>query len=165
MEGSDAGGAGDGAHDPAVDVGAGSHRATTQPPKPPPVIRAPKTPGVAQSCSTAASMTGVRRGEVVAQAAVAVDHHLAGGPVVATGERGGEVADALVLGDDVAGPGPHDRIVDGRRGVERGDAERSDHGLGRCALRDPLAVLGALERAMGDEADDDRRRRRAPVTA
>ena len=36
----------------------GSHRATTQPPKPPPDMRAPRTPGWARRCSTSSSTAG-----------------------------------------------------------------------------------------------------------
>ena len=148
-------GAGDGADDPAVDRCAGLAEGDDAAAE-----AAAGHPGAEHAAGGAELLDGGvhdrgRRGEVVAQAAVAVGHHVARGAVVTAGERGGEGADALVLGDHVPGAGPHGRIVDGVGGRERGDAERSDHGLGGCALRDPFAVLGPLERALGDEADDD----------
>ena len=126
-----------------------------QPPKPPPVIRAPNTPG----CAAASLDRGIHhRCRRAVQSRRLAWPSIITCPAVARSppaQRSGELADSLVLGDHVASPGADDRIGDRRDVVERRDAQRADRSLGGSALGDPLGVWAADQRAVGDELDDD----------
>ena len=97
----------------------GAHIATTQPPNPPPVIRAPNTPRVVVQLrrrrrpsdrSRCRSRRAGWRGSATS-ARPAAD-------VVRSAQRVGEVADPTVLVDDVAGATPHHGIGDPRDVVD-----------------------------------------------
>ena len=100
----------------------GSTIATTQPPKPAPVRRAPNAPASTAEVDEQVEL-GRRDLEVVAQRSVAREHQLAGGRDVVARERRGERLDSRVLGHDVA----RDRVVGDlldRRVAQRRDPER-----------------------------------------
>ena len=67
-------------------VASGRHRATTHPPKPPPVIRAPNTPGWSSSSRTARSMVGVETAKSSLRLRWLGDHQVARAGVVARAE-------------------------------------------------------------------------------
>ncbi len=91
--------------------------------------------------------------EIVAQAGVALGHDPAGLDVIATGERSGEVANTLILVDDVAGAASSDVFGDAPDIVECRQSERPNLVLGASALGNTVGVLGPFEGAMSDELD------------
>ena len=96
-----------------------------------------------------------RRLEVGAQAGVAGRHRGAGGGEVFRRDGLGEVPHPGVLGHDVARSPPDHRVGEPFDGVEVGETERSDLGLGHRQLAHPVAVARGLQRPRppGDEHD------------
>ena len=118
--------------------------ATMQPPNPPPVIRAPKTPGVATIPSTAASICCSRHIKIIAQTGVSLGDDPASLDVIADAERSGEIADTLILVDDVAGAASNDVLGDAFDVIKRRQSQGSDLILGSLAFGDTVAVFGSL---------------------
>ena len=118
--------------------------ATMQPPNPPPVIRAPKTPGVADDSIDGCVHLRSRHIKIIAQTGVSLGDDPASLDVIADAERSGEVADTLILVDDVAGAASSDVLGDAPDVVERRQSERPDLVLGASALGDTVGVLGSL---------------------
>ena len=114
-------------------------RATTHPPNPAPVIRAPKTPGSGDQLRHQLVELGRGDLEVVGQAAMALDHKRSGGGQVVDGNASANPHPSA-LGDHVTGPGPQRRVHEpGQIGVV-GRPERSDDGCCCLALGHPGCV-------------------------
>ena len=127
--------------------------ATTHPPNPAPVSRAPIAP-CSTSSSTSRSSSGVETCVVVAQAGVAGEQERAERVDVLVVERGDEVEDALVLGDDVA----RDRVVGapGRRWRRAARRCRAAPRRPRTPARRSAYALPASVRATPGVHDEDR---------
>ena len=127
--------------DPSGGGTPGGNSASTEPPKPPPTIRAPAAPARLERLDRALDL-GHGRLVVVAQARVRLVSRRADALEVARGERGGRRVDARVLAQHVA-HAPVQRVgqpVGRRRVAQAGDAERL---AGRGALRAALVVAAA----------------------
>ena len=93
-----------------------------QPPKPPPVMRAPNTPGTARGDIDHHVDLGAADLEVVAHAEMGFAHQPPDESEIAGLERGGRPHRAVVLGDDVAGTAIDDRRQEGGVPFELVDA-------------------------------------------
>ena len=60
-------------------------------------------------------------------------------PQISDGQRSGEVADPLVLADDMLGARANGLIGDRQRVVQTGAAQRTDHSLRSLAFGDTIA--------------------------
>ena len=134
---------------PSDERAAAGASATTQPPKPPPVMRAPCTPvGRGEPVDERVdrrqdtSKSSRRLAWLAGHAARAERVDVAGARA-----RGHRVPHPLVLGQHVAGPPPQHRVVDGPLVAGAGQPQRADLGLGRLALAPPVGVRGAGQRA------------------
>ena len=115
----------------------GSARATMHPPKPPPVIRAPYTPGVAAAWATASSITGVdvpyRSRKLAWPASIMA-------PAAVRSPAWSAAANSrtrTVLADHVLSASAHDRIGDGGHGVEGGRRAAARSRVRRQRTRPP----------------------------
>ena len=75
-----------------------------QPPNPPPVIRAPYTPGICRRRFDQLVERGDRNPEVLGQAAVPLGHDCSDGTKIAAAEEALDFAHPCALGDHVPTP-------------------------------------------------------------
>ena len=138
-------------------VASGRHRVTTQPPKPPPVIRAPNTPGRSSTCSHRSVHDRRRHGEVVAQAAVARHHQVA--RRARSRPAASASANAVTRAFSVITWRARRRTTSSSmRSTSSSVASRSGPttASARAALAHPVGVLRPFQRAMRHELHDDR---------
>ena len=133
----------------------GRHSARTHPPNPPPLMRAPRTPGRPRRCSTSSSIGRQRDPEVGGQAAVPLGHDGAQPAEVAPGQQPLRLSHPGTFGDDVTGPPAQDGIGEPAEVAERAEAERPAQDVRRpLALGAPGGVGSVGEEARRLTVDD-----------
>ena len=166
----------------SLGVSAAHASCTVQPPKPAPVMRAPRQPASSRASATSASLSAQVTAKSSRRLAWPGEERGARGVELAARERGLEVQHALVLGDDVARAAQRDRIERAGQRRELGGAQLRERAEGPAergfapapralalgaALRVGARAQAALDPGVEDQ-DRERRRqrdRRAPRAA
>jgi len=120
-------------------------RTITHPPKPPPVMRAPSAPA-ATALSAMRSMWSVVIGEVIAHRRLGGGEDSAHSGEIGIPQRGNDIEDPLIVGEDVAGAAGIDWVVHRSQGRRPGLLRLTQGGepqIGGCAFAG-LAAFGVF---------------------